>query len=100
MELTLKLNARFQPKHRFELEDAIQEILEKKQIGEVTGGGTTQDSNGEIVCCDIEIYLKDDEKINVKWLINLLNKIGIPRGSELLGGTCIYCLILLWNFIY
>ncbi len=26
MNLTLKLNARFQPKHRFELEDALQEI--------------------------------------------------------------------------
>lgn len=26
MYLTLKLNARFQPKHRFELEDALQEI--------------------------------------------------------------------------
>lgn len=30
MEITLKLNARFQPVHRFELEDALQEILEKK----------------------------------------------------------------------
>ena len=34
MDLTLKLNARFQPKHRFELEDALQEILEKEQAGE------------------------------------------------------------------
>lgn len=37
MDLTLKLNARFQPKHRFELEDALQEILENKQLGEITG---------------------------------------------------------------
>lgn len=29
MELILKLNAKFQPIHRFELEDALQEILEK-----------------------------------------------------------------------
>lgn len=33
MDLTLKLNARFQPKHRFELEDALQEILEKSRQG-------------------------------------------------------------------
>lgn len=32
MYLTLKLNARFQPKHRFELEDALQIILEKEQM--------------------------------------------------------------------
>lgn len=27
MQLILHLNARFQPKHRFELEDALQDIL-------------------------------------------------------------------------
>lgn len=31
MHLVL-LNARFQPKHRFELKDALQEILEKSLI--------------------------------------------------------------------
>ncbi len=29
MQLILLLNARFQPKHRFELEDALQEIFRK-----------------------------------------------------------------------
>lgn len=41
MQLVLHLNARFQPKHRFELEDALQEILQKNQAGEITGGGTS-----------------------------------------------------------
>lgn len=40
MDLSLKLNARLQPIHRFELEDALQEVLEGKRLGEVTGGGT------------------------------------------------------------
>ena len=40
MEITLKLNAKFQPMHRFELEDALQEILEQTGKGEVIGGGT------------------------------------------------------------
>ena len=56
MNLTLKLNARFQPMHRFELEDALQEILEQNNMGEVTGGGTAQNPGGEIAYCDIEIY--------------------------------------------
>lgn len=85
MELTLKLNARLQPKHRFDLEDALQEILEKEQMGEVTGGGTAQNPDGEIAYCDIEIYLVDDNVDHVKWLAELLNKMGIPKGSVLQG---------------
>lgn len=85
MELTLKLNARLQPKHRFELEDALQEILEKEQMGEVTGGGTAQNADGEIAYCDIDIDLVDDNLDCVKWLAELLNKMGIPKGSVLQG---------------
>lgn len=69
MDLTLKLNARFQPKHRFELEDALQEILEKEQAGEVTGGGTAQNPNGEIAYCDIDIYLTEDTPERLNWLV-------------------------------
>ena len=85
MDLTLKLNARFQPVHRFELEDALQEILEKKQLGEVTGGGTAQNPDGEIAYCDIEIHLTNDSQDSIKWLADLLNNIGIPKGSVLQG---------------
>ena len=85
MDLTLKLNARFQPKHRFELEDALQEILEKEQLGEITGGGTAQNPDGEIAHCDIDIHLTNDKSDSVKWLADLLNRIGIPKGSVLKG---------------
>lgn len=85
MNLTLKLNARFQPMHRFELEDALQEILEQNNMGEVTGGGTAQNPDGEIAYCDIEIYLAKDEQESVNWLVGLLNAIGIPKGSVLQG---------------
>lgn len=85
MDLTLKLNARFQPKHRFELEDALQEILEKKGVGEVTGGGTAQKPDGEIAYCDIEIHLFQNDMSQIEWLAALLNKIGIPKGSFLQG---------------
>lgn len=85
MYLTLKLNARFQPKHRFELEDALQEILEKEQRGQITGGGTAQKPDGEIAYCDIEINLFDEKRDSVRWLADLLDRIGIPRGSVLQG---------------
>lgn len=85
MHLVLKLNARFQPKHRFELEDALQEILEEEHRGEITGGGTAQKTDGEIAYCDIEINLTNDKKDSVKWLVDLLNRIGIPKGSVLQG---------------
>ena len=85
MNLTLKLNSRFQPKNRFELEDALQELLEKAHMGEVTGGGTAQNPNGEIAYCDIEICLINDEAGSVEWLVDLLNRIGIPKGSLLQG---------------
>lgn len=85
MNLLLELNARFQPIHRFELEDALQEILEKKQLGEITGGGTAQNPDGEIEYCDIEIQLATEKSDDVKWLADLLNSMGIPKGSILQG---------------
>lgn len=84
MRLILHLNARFQPKHRFELEDALQEILQKQNAGEITGGGTALKENGEIDSCDIEIDFFDDEK-DLEWFVSLLNAIGIAKGSVLQG---------------
>lgn len=84
MQLILHLNARFQPKHRFELEDALQEIFQKNNAGEITGGGTSLKENGEIDSCDIEIDFSGAQK-SLEWLVNLLNTIGIPKGSVLHG---------------
>lgn len=83
MNLTLKLNARFQPMHRFELEDALQEILVQKNWGEIIGGGTMQNPDGEIAYCDIEICLFGNDIKRLEWLTNVLNRIGIPKGSVL-----------------
>lgn len=84
MQLVLHLNARFQPKHRFELEDALQEIFQKNKAGEITGGGTSLKENGEIGSCDIEMDFSGVQK-SLEWLVNLLNTIGIPKGSVLRG---------------
>ena len=71
MDLTLNLNSRLQPMHRHDLEDALQEILEKGKLGEVTGGGTLQSPHGEIVSCDIEIHLNDDKQDSINRLVGL-----------------------------
>lgn len=84
MKLLLHLNARFQPKHRFELEDALQEIFEKNNAGEVTGGGTLLKENGEVESCDIEIEFYENQK-SLEWLKNLLNNMGVPKGSVIQG---------------
>lgn len=76
MELTLNLNSRLQPMHRHDLEDALQEILEKEKLGEVMGGGTLQNpQTGEIISCDIEIHLNDDKQDSINRLVELVNKI-------------------------
>ena len=81
MELTLNLNSRLQPMHRHDLEDALQGILEKVNLGEVMGGGTLLNpETGEIVSCDIEIHLNDDKQESIDRLVELVNKIGIPKG--------------------
>ena len=75
MELVLNLNLRLQPMHRHHLEDELQEILEKEELGEVTGGGTLLDpQTGEIISCDIQILLNEDKKDTINHLVELINK--------------------------
>lgn len=85
MDLTLRLNARLQPIHRFQLEDVIQTILAKEGMGETSGGGTAQDPEGETTYCEIEIHLNDSKPSNIIRLANMLNNLGIPKGSALWG---------------
>ncbi|MBE6902381.1 MAG: hypothetical protein E7478_07885 [Ruminococcaceae bacterium] len=83
MDILLFLNARLQPIHRFEIEDALQEYLDKKDLGEVNGGGTYQNSEGEITGCEISICLSDHNSECLDQLRSFLNSIGIPKGSAL-----------------
>ena len=85
MEVTLNLNARLQPTHRHKLEDIIQNLLEKEKIGTVTGGGTSLNTDGEFSFCNIDIHLNDNNPNTVKRLVEILNPVGIPKGSILQG---------------
>lgn len=81
--VTLKLNARFQPRDRHELEDVLDEILSGESLGEVDGGGTMQMPSGEIEYCDIEINLKNGGKETLDELARIVNHVRIPKGSQL-----------------
>lgn len=90
MFIFLELNLRIMPLNgaicRAEIEDKLIEILKEDGKGDVTGGGTYQNSNGEITGCDIEINLNDDSKETIDWLLNILNDFNFPKGSRLTDG--------------
>ena len=80
--IVLNLNARFQPMHRGDLEDALDEILGQMELGEVCGGGTLMSPTKEIKSCDIELDIDDDDK-TVETLLDIIDKLGVPKGSKL-----------------
>ncbi len=83
--LTINLNAKLQPMHRHELEDVLQETLEKQEIkGETTGGGTAQESTGEIASCDIELSLNDASDSNIQKIIEIMESMLAPVGSKII----------------
>lgn len=84
---TLHLNARFQPMHRHDLEDALEEVLLEHCLGSVDGGGTAQMPSGEISSCDIELCLRDLSQETLDKVAEIVDRLGVPKGSELLWNT-------------
>jgi hypothetical protein len=83
--IVARINDRTQPIERGELyEDPLQEMIEAAGIGDVTGGGTQLGSTGEIAFCDIEIRAQDVEQSTLGAVIEMLEKLGAPKGSKLL----------------
>ncbi len=82
MLVVLHLNEKLQPKHRFPLEDMIDEALKKRSLGEITGGGTLMEKNGEIKSCDIEIEFSGDDDAFERFK-SYINHLNIAKGSEL-----------------
>ena len=82
--IVAQLNARLQPKHRAELfEDPLDDALQKLGIGTITGGGTSQNEDGEVAYCDIDIQITSANEHAVQSVIGLLEGLGAPRGSTL-----------------
>lgn len=82
--VTLHLNARFQPVHRHELEDALGEAMDRLSLGVVDGGGTLMFPSGEVRNCDIELYLRRNDPETIQRLAELVERMGVAKGSRLL----------------
>jgi len=83
--LTINLNAKLQPMHRHDLEDALQDSLESLDFqAETTGGGTSQEPNGEISSCDIELIVSDSSDKNIQTIIEITESMLAPKGSTLI----------------
>lgn len=80
-----RLNHRAQPMERGELfEDPLQEMMEEAGIGEVTGGGTQLSKTFEIQFCELELSAQDAEASTVSAIVEMLEKLGAPKGSKLI----------------
>lgn len=79
-----QLNIKVLPIQRGELfEDPLDAVLKKAGLGEVSGGGTLQLKSGEIVYCDIEMHTAGESQHIIRTVIETLNRLGAPKGSEL-----------------
>jgi len=63
-------------------EDPLTDFLEKLGAGEVDGGGTMQEKNGEIAWCDVHMFLQPSETL-IPSIIQFLEQRGAPKGSKL-----------------
>lgn len=89
INLTINLNARLQPMHRHDLEDALTTVLDDLGIeAEVTGGGTALGQNNEASSCDIELQLADasDDHITkiITKIIGIMESMLAPVGSKII----------------
>jgi hypothetical protein len=76
-----KLLDRILPLERGErYEDPLQEALELRGFGEITGGGTMQHKNGEIEYCGIDLSLSDLDE-STRFVCSFLEERGAARGS-------------------
>lgn len=92
--ITAQLNMKLQPMDRGEdYEDPLAEMLDERNLGETTGGGTsigddnlrTEEGNHEGVnYCDIEIAAVDDADATVTAIITSLENLGVAKGSRLI----------------
>jgi hypothetical protein len=82
--IVAQLNARLQPTHRHELEDAWEEISKKYSLPPICGGGTKIDPNtGEVEFCDLEFSVSDFSDKTIEQIKGTLEAMGTPKGSIL-----------------
>jgi hypothetical protein len=85
--LIVQVNDRIMPIGRGDIyEDPLDEFLKANDYGNVTGGGTLQESNGEIKYCDLEIEVDEDSLTErmITSIIAELEVLGVPKKSKLI----------------
>ncbi|MEX0644469.1 MAG: hypothetical protein WD076_04120 [Parvularculaceae bacterium] len=83
--VTARLKSRLMPIDRGEVyEDPLNAVMKAGDIGEVMGGGTELDENGEAAFCDVELKLFDRTPENLDRVVKAFEKLGAPKGSKLL----------------
>ncbi|MHA3979496.1 hypothetical protein ACW9UR_17625 [Halovulum sp. GXIMD14794] len=82
-----RLNARVQPLDRGDFyEDPLDVELRQRGLGQVTGGGTQlADEPDGIAFCDVEILAVDDTPSTLEQIAQILDGIGVPKGSRLMA---------------
>ncbi|MCU0800432.1 MAG: hypothetical protein MUD11_01440 [Rhodobacteraceae bacterium] len=83
--IVARLNARLQPMQRGDIfEDPLDAQLRERAMGKVVGGGTEMaPAPYGIAACDIEIALNDGADGAVQQVIEILERLGAPKGSVL-----------------
>jgi len=82
--IVVTLNARLQPMHRHELEDAFDAIAEREKIpAKIAGGGTLLEKNNEITNCDIEVEINNLNNSIIESVKSLFSAMLAPKGSYL-----------------
>src|SRR5438128_12682997 len=82
--ITARLKAHIEPMDRGEwYEDPLSEVLEKKQMGKVTGGGSALGDDFKIEHADLEISLANLDTA-LQLTKDTLEQIGVPVDSELI----------------
>lgn len=80
--ITVTLNAKLQPQHRAEIEDAFDSVCESHKIGaRVVGGGTLMEPDGEVKLCDIEVEMDDMTDQNIERISGIFASMLAPKGS-------------------
>lgn len=83
--VTLHLNARLQPMHRQNIEDALEEKLSVDSFATISGGGSLLLESGEVDSCDIELDLVDGKPNTVESVLEVILSIPLPKGSKVIS---------------
>ncbi|WP_105199535.1 hypothetical protein [Pseudoalteromonas sp. T1lg10] len=82
--ITVRINDKCQPIDRGDTyEDPLDEVLQRLQLGEVTGAGTQLNAENQIEYCELDVLVSGDIDQAQRAIIDTLEGIGLPKGSKL-----------------